>query len=182
MLQRLLRVSWAAGNQTSWSWRKSTLNIHWKDWCWSWNFGHLMRRTDSGKDPDAGKDWRREKKGTTEDEIVGWHPTQWTWVWASSRSWWWTGRPGLLQSWGSQRVGHDWVTELNWTDALGSLLWERNLRACPSMGLWIDLGWKMEMENSCSWPGSFLLSKFGWIQWWACDGCLESFVWASCRD
>ena len=39
--------------------------------------------------------------------------TQWTWVWASSRSWWWTGKPGMLQSMGSQRVGHDWATELN---------------------------------------------------------------------
>ena len=45
-------------------------------------------------------------------------PTQWTWVWVNSRSWWWTGKPGMLQSMGSQRVGHDWVTELNWTDSL----------------------------------------------------------------
>ena len=43
-------------------------------------------------------------------------PTQWTWVWVNSRSWWWTGRPGVLQSMGSQRVGHDWATKLNWTD------------------------------------------------------------------
>ena len=40
--------------------------------------------------------------------------TRWTWIWASSGSWWWTGKPGVLQSMGSQRVGHDWVTELNW--------------------------------------------------------------------
>ena len=40
-------------------------------------------------------------------------PTQWTWVWASSRNWWWTGRPGILQSMGSQRVGHDWMIEQN---------------------------------------------------------------------
>ena len=40
--------------------------------------------------------------------------TRWTWVWASSRSWWWTGRPDVLQSVGSQRIGHDWATELNW--------------------------------------------------------------------
>ena len=39
-------------------------------------------------------------------------PTQWTWVWVNSRSWWWTGRPGVLQSTGLQRVGHDWATEL----------------------------------------------------------------------
>ena len=43
-------------------------------------------------------------------------PTQWTWVWASSGIWWWTGRPCMLQSMGSQKVGHDWATELNWTE------------------------------------------------------------------
>ena len=60
-----------------------------------------------GKDLDAGKDWRWEEKGTTEDEMVGWHhpPTRWTWVWVSSGSWWWPGKPGMLQSMGSQRVG-----------------------------------------------------------------------------
>ena len=62
-----------------------------------------------GKDPDAGKDWRWEEKGMTLDEMVGW-----TWNWVSSRSWWWTGRPGMLQSMGLQRVGYDWGTELNW--------------------------------------------------------------------
>ena len=65
------------------------------------------------KDPDAGKDWRQEEKGMTKDEMVGWHHwLQWTKVWVNSRSWWWTGRPGVLQSVGSQRIGHDWVTEL----------------------------------------------------------------------
>ena len=44
--------------------------------------------------------------------------TRWTWVWVNSRSWWWTGRPGVLQFMGSQRVGHDWATELNWTEQL----------------------------------------------------------------
>ena len=46
--------------------------------------------------------------------------TQWTWVWASSRSWWWTGKPALLQSMGLQRVEHDWGFELNWTDPVFS--------------------------------------------------------------
>ena len=69
-----------------------------------------------GKDPDAGKDWRQEEKGKTGWD--GWMAslTQWTWVWVNSRSWWWTGRPGVLQSMGSQRVGHNWATELNWTN------------------------------------------------------------------
>ena len=63
----------------------------------------------TGKDPDAGKDWRWEEKEMTENEMV-----RWTWVWVSSRSWWWTGKPGMLQSAGLQRVIHNWATELNW--------------------------------------------------------------------
>ena len=62
-----------------------------------------------------GRDWGQEEKGTTEDEMAGWH--YWLngrWVWVNSGSWWWTGRPGVLRSMGSQRVGHDWVTELKW--------------------------------------------------------------------
>ena len=65
------------------------------------------------KDLDAGKDWWQEEKG-----MRGWDgwmasQTQWTWVWVNSGSWWWTGRPGVLWFMESQRVGHDWVTELN---------------------------------------------------------------------
>ena len=48
--------------------------------------------------------------------------TPWTWVWVNSGSWWWTGRPGVLQFMGSQRVGHDWATQLSWTE-LSLLLW-----------------------------------------------------------
>ena len=79
-------------------------------------FGHLMRWTDSlektlmlGK-IEGGRKW--DDRGWD-----GWMPslTQWTWVWVNSRSWWLTGRPGVLLFMGSQRVGHDWVTELNWT-------------------------------------------------------------------
>ena len=44
--------------------------------------------------------------------------TWWTWVWVSSKNWWWTGRPGVLQSMGWQRVKHRWATELNWTDLI----------------------------------------------------------------
>ena len=74
------------------------------------------------KDPDAGKDWRQEEKGKEWD---GWMAslTRWTWVWASSRSWWWTGRPGVPQSMGSQRVTHDWANELNWHIYLFYLAW-----------------------------------------------------------
>ena len=68
-----------------------------------------------GKDPDAG---RVGAGGKGDDR--GWDgwmasPAQWTWVWVNSGRWWWTGRPGVLLFMGSQRVGHDWATELNWT-------------------------------------------------------------------
>ena len=68
-----------------------------------------------GKDPDAGRDWGQEEKGMTEDEMAGWHH----WLHAHESGWTpgvgWTGRPGVLQFMGSQRVGHNWVTGLNWT-------------------------------------------------------------------
>ena len=70
------------------------------------------------KDPDAGKDWRKARDEGDNKGWGGWmaSPTGRTWVWASSRSWWWTGNPGMLQSMELQTVGHDWVTELNWTE------------------------------------------------------------------
>ena len=79
-------------------------------------FGHLMQRANSWKSPLC---WERLNIGG-EGEDRGWDGwmaslTQWIWVWACCRSWWWTGKPGVLQSRGSQRVGHDWASELNWT-------------------------------------------------------------------
>ena len=68
--------------------------------------------------PDV-KNWFIGRVRAGEEDSRGWDewmasPTQWTWVWISSGSWWWTGKPGMLQSMRSQRVGHDWATELNW--------------------------------------------------------------------
>ena len=101
-------------------------------------FGHLMRRIDSlektlmlrglgagGEGDDRGWD--------------GWmaSPTQWTWVWINFGSWWWRGKPGVLQFMGLQRVGRDWATELNWTErhSTGNCTryfvinyWEKNLK------------------------------------------------------
>ena len=84
-------------------------------------FGLLMPRADIWKTLMLGK---IEARGEVDDR--GWDgwvasPTQWTWVWINSRSWWWTGSSGMLQSMGSQRVGQDWMTELNWTDP-----WKKN--------------------------------------------------------
>ena len=79
-------------------------------------FGHLMRRVDSLEKTlklgGIGAGGEGDERGWD-----GWMAslTRWTWVWVNSRSWWWTGRPGMLRFMGSQRVGHDWATELNWT-------------------------------------------------------------------
>ena len=90
-------------------------------------FGHLMGRNDSfGKTLMLGK-IEGGRRGDNR-EWDGWmtSPAQWTWVWVDSRSWWWTGRSGVLRFMGSQRVGHDWVTELNWIVFLQALLNTRN--------------------------------------------------------
>ena len=80
-------------------------------------FGHLMWRADSfEKTLMLGKIEGRRRRDDREWD--GWmaSPIQRTWVWVNSGSWWWTGRPGVLQFMGSQRVRHDWATELNWTE------------------------------------------------------------------
>ena len=69
------------------------------------------------KDPDVGKDWRQKKKETMEGEMVRWHhQLNRHEFWVNSGSWWWPGRPGVLQFMGLQRIGHDWATELNWRE------------------------------------------------------------------
>ena len=79
-------------------------------------FGHLMWRVDSlEKTLMLGGTWGRRRRGW-QDETAGWHHWQWAWVWVNPGSWWWTGRPGVLRFMGLQRVGHDWATEMNWTE------------------------------------------------------------------
>ena len=109
------------GDPTSPSRKKSVLNIHWKDWCWSWNSNTLATWCEELTHWKRPCCWESLKAGGEGDDREGdcWMVslTRWTWVWVSSGSWWWTGKPGVLQSMGSQRVGHDWATELNWTDS-----------------------------------------------------------------
>ena len=110
------RNSWESlglqGDQTSQSERKSVLNIHWKDWCWSWNSNPLATWCEELTHWNRSWCWKRLKVGGEGDNSRwdGWMAslTQWTWVWVNSGSWWWQGSLGL------QRVGHDWVTKLNW--------------------------------------------------------------------
>ena len=104
------------GDPTSSSQRKSVLIIHLKDWCWSWNSSSLATWWEELTHLKKPWWWERLKAGGQGDDR-GWDdwmtsPTQWTWVWVNSRSWWWMGSPGMLQSMGLQRIGHDWATEL----------------------------------------------------------------------
>ena len=111
--RRLLRVPWMARRSNQFILKeispgcsleglmlklKLQYYTHWKSpWCWE-GLGA------GGEGDDRGWDsWLAS-------------PTQWTWVSVNSGSWWWTGRPGVLQFMGSQKVRHDWVTEMNWTD------------------------------------------------------------------
>ena len=95
------------------------MNIHWKDWCWSWSSRTLATWCEELTHWKRPWSWERLKAGG-EGNDRGWEgwmasPTQLTWVWVSSRSWWWTGKPGMLQSMGLKRIKQDWATELNWT-------------------------------------------------------------------
>ena len=92
--------------------------FHWKDWCCSWNSNTLPTWCEESTHWKRPWCWERLKAGGERDN-KGWDgwmasSTQWTWVWGNSGSWWWTGRPGMLQSMGSQRVGHNWMTQLHW--------------------------------------------------------------------
>ena len=113
------------GDPTSPFWRRSALGFLWKEWWKSWNSSTLDISC------EELTHWKRlwcwEVLGTEgEGEDGGWDGwmaslTWWTWVWVNSGSWWWAGRPGVPWFMGSQRVGHDWVAELNWHDKMSSL-------------------------------------------------------------
>ena len=94
------------------------LGVHWKDWCWSWNSNTLATACEELTHWKRPLCWEGLGAGGEGDDR-GWDGwvaslTWWTWVWVNSGSWWRTGRPGVLWFMGSQRVGHDWATELNW--------------------------------------------------------------------
>ena len=115
-LRRLLRVSWTARRSSQTILKKINPNIHWKGWCWSWSSNNLATWC---KEPTHWKrPWCWERLRAGEDGDRGWDGwmaslTQWTWVWANSGRQWRREKLGVLQSMGSQRVGYDWVTELN---------------------------------------------------------------------
>ena len=162
------------GDPTSQSKRKSVVNIHWKDWCWSWNSNILATWREDLTHLKRPWCWEILTVGGERDDR-GWDgwmasPTQWTWVWVDSGSWWWTGRPAVLQFMGLQRVRHDWATEVNWTelvvkildgaiyiDSLIFLLYSLS----PNHALLSSLYWKTGISQCFS----CIISMLSWIQW-----------------
>ena len=121
--RRLLRVPWTARRSNQSILRKSVLNTHWKGWYWSWNSNTLATWCEELTHLKRPWFWERLKVGGKGDDR-GWDgwmasPTRGTWVWVKTGSWWWTGKPGVLQSTGSQRVRHGWV---NWIEMIQNKL------------------------------------------------------------
>ena len=122
------------GDPTSPLWRTSALGFLWKEWCWSWNSSTLATSCEELTHLKRPWFWESLRAGGEGDDRGwdGWMTSspQWTWVWVDSGRWWWTGRPNVLRFMGSQRVRHDWVTELNWTDFV---YLKPLLLTCPSL-------------------------------------------------
>ena len=120
--RRLLRVPWIARRSTQSILKEISPGVHWKDWCWSWNSNTLA--TWCEELTHLRRPWCLERfKAGGGGDNRGWDswmasPTQWTWVWVDSSSWWWTGRRGVLRFTVSQRVRHEWETKLNLTNLI----------------------------------------------------------------
>ena len=107
------------GDPTSPFWSRSVLGVHWKDWRWSWNSNTLD--TWCKELTHLKKLWYRERLKAGEGDDRGWDGwmaslTQWTWVWVSPGSWWWTERPGVLQSMGHKESNK--TERLHWTELI----------------------------------------------------------------
>ena len=118
--RRFLRVPWTARRSNQSILKEISPGCSLEEPCWSWNSNTLATWCEELTQWKRPWCWARLKTGG-EGDNRGWDgwmssPTRCTWVWVNSGSWWWTGRSGVLRFMGSQRVRHDWVTELNWTE------------------------------------------------------------------
>ena len=132
--------NWHFSNDTCWYEGLTPLK---RPWCWE-----TLRA--GGEEDDRGWD--------------GWMAslTRWTWVWVDSKSWWWTGRSGMLRFMGSQRVGHDWATELNWMIYIWSI----------SLAYFLIRFFFFSFENSLYVLNSSPLSYTSLQMFFAACGCL----------
>ena len=201
--RRLLRVPWTARRSTQSIWKEISPEYSWEgmnDNTEEMNDAEaevpILWPPDAKswliwKDPDAGKDWRQKEKGTTEDEMVGWHhqlsgpaaaaaaKSLQSWVWVDFGSWWWTGRPGMLQSMGLQRVRQDRATELNWT---GSTTYQGCDRGqflsspCVSVSSPVQWGYDSTIRKA-----TLQLHENGWF-WWEGERRNERAMCPVCRS
>ena len=139
---------------------------------WPINFGRFMWRVDSlEKTLMLRGIGGRRKRGRQRMAL----PTRWTWVWVNSGSWWWTGRPGVLQFIGLQRDGHDWVSKLNWTEWLIQNLSlqshfltcslqqkQKNKKGKKEIRKWFSLWFNIQEPNKYTWWKSSLISP-SWL-------------------
>ena len=186
--RRLLKVSWTArrSNQSilkeispEYSLERLMLKLKCQ------YFGHLTQRADSlEKTLMLGKtDGRRKGDNRRWD---GWRvsPTRWTWVWGSSRSCWWTGKPGVLQSMGSQRVRHSWVIELNWMNLpfrspVGHVLSELSNMTGPS---WVALHGKAHSFNELHKAMTHMITLVSFLWLWFSFCHLHSVQFSSVQS
>ena len=123
--RRLLRFPWTARRSNQSILKRSVLGVHWTDWCWSWNSNTLATSCEELTHWNRSWCWEGLGAGGEGDdrESYDWmaSSTQWIWVWVDSGSCWWTGRPGVLQFMGLQRVRHDWATKLNWISIISDM-------------------------------------------------------------
>ena len=114
--RRLLRVPWTARRSNPSILKEINPTIHWKNWCWSRSSNTLATWCKESTHWKRSWFWERFKAGEGDNRRWGgWMAslTQWTWVWANSRRWWRTGKAGVLQSLGSQRVRRDWLNDVD---------------------------------------------------------------------
>ena len=172
------------GSQTSQTYRKSTLNIHWKDWYKSWSSSNLVTWLEDLTHWKWSGCWQR-LRAWGEGGDRGWDgsmasSTQWTWVWANSGSQWRTGKTAVLQIMGWQRVGHDLVTELQ------QLLYCSSLQsACSVFKISLEVNMKkrkLQIWTSIRWTTKGLcslkcaLARCYNFMWWDILGTVNQLL------
>ena len=140
--RRLLRVPWTARRSNQLILKEISPEYAMKNWCWSWNSNSLATWCKGLTHLERSWCWERLKAGG-EGNNGGWDswmasPTWWTRLWVGSRSWWWTGMPGVLQSMGSQRVRHDWATQLTESICVGWYLTVVLICISIIISAWVD--------------------------------------------
>ena len=161
------------GDPTSPFWRRSALGFLWRKWWWSWKSSTLA--TSCEELTHWKRLWCWEGLGAGgEGDSRGWDGwmaslTRWTWVWVNSGSWWWTGGSGMLQFLGSQRVGHDWATELNWI-SVSITVWSDKVTflLCGTTSVWWPDNWSIFMNIPGALEWMVLSLSSGYRSWKIC--------------